>query len=84
MGVELILIRVLLLYNGKVCKFHKLRSVCGWQMEVRVILDTNSMQVYKNSKCSEKGRVTSSNFCYSNNPCMTASRIYWKEKKYNM
>lgn len=84
MGVELNLIRVSLMYNAKVCKLQKLKSICSWQMEVCVILGTNSMQVYKHSKCSDKGRVTSSNFCYSNNPCMTASRVYQKENKNNI
>lgn len=76
MGVEFNVIRVLLTYNAEVCKLQKLKSIClRWQIEVRVMLDTNSMPVYKHSKCSDKGRVTSSNFCYSNNPCMNASIV---------
>lgn len=55
MGVELNLIRVSLMNNAKVCKLQKLKSICSWQMEVCVILGTNSMQVYKHSKCSDKG-----------------------------
>lgn len=43
------------------------------QVEVYVILDTNSMQVYKHSQYSDKGIFTSSNVCYSNNQCMNAS-----------
>jgi len=51
-----------------------------WQTEVYVILDTNSMQVYKHSQYSDKGMFTSSNVCYSNNACMNASIVKREEK----
>lgn len=75
MGIELSLIRFLLTHNAKACKWQKPKIYLfyGGQTEVYVILDTNSMQVYKHGQCSDKGIFTSSNVCYSNNPCMNAS-----------
>lgn len=47
----------------------------GWQTEVYVILDTNSIKVYEHGKYSDKATFTSSRVCYSNNPCMNASTL---------
>lgn len=85
MGVELNLIRVLLMHNAKACKWQiKIHLFYGWQIEVYITVDEDSVQAYKHSWYSDKGMFSSSNVCHSNNPCMNTFILEKQDEQNNI